>query len=59
MDVESELESSLENFWLGKLNMNDNPTYEIMNRNSTISASLFKPQRNNCNKCDQSVLTHF
>ena len=59
MDVESEPDSSVENIWLGKLNINDNPTYEIMNRSSTISASLFKPQRNSCNRCDQSALTHF
>ena len=59
MDIESEPESSLENFWLGKLNINDNPTYEVMNKNSTISASLLKPQRNNCSRCDQSALIHF
>ena len=58
MDVESEPDSSVKNFWLGKL-YNDNPIHEIMNRSSTISASLFKPQRNSCNRCDQSVLTHF
>ena len=59
MDVKSEPDSSVENFWLGKLNINDNPAYEIMNRSSTISDSIFKPQRNSCNRCDQSVLTHF
>ena len=52
MDIESEPDSSIENFWLGKLNINDNPTYEIMNRSSTISTSLLKPQRNSCNRYD-------